>query len=86
MPLQVFQDMNAADPFIPMNVRRFNAGKLIREGLKSQIESMIKKNPTIVSCTDVDCLLLIVEEMDIAHFPINRDGNVERSATPLALN
>jgi hypothetical protein len=86
MPLQVFHDMNAADPFVPMNVRRFNAGMLIREGLKSQIELMIEKNPTIVSCTDMNRLLLIVEEMDITYFPINRDGDVDRSATPLALN
>jgi hypothetical protein len=86
MPLQVFHDMNAADPFVPMNVRRFNAGILIREGLKSQIELMIKKIPTIVSCTDNDRLLLIVEEINITYFPINCDGDVDRSATPLVLD
>jgi hypothetical protein len=85
MPLQVIHDMNTEDPFIPMNVRRFNAGILIHEGLKSQIESIIEKNPTLVSCTDVDRLLLIVEEMEITYFPLNRDGDGDRSATPLVL-
>jgi hypothetical protein len=86
VPLQVFHDMSNEDPFVPMNVPRFNVGIFIREGLKSQIESMIEKNPTIVNCTGIDRLLLIVEEMEITYFPLNGDGDIDQLATPLVLN
>ena len=47
---------------------------------------MIKKNPTLVSCTDIDRLLLMVEEVKITYYPLQDDGNVDRSVPPLVLD
>jgi hypothetical protein len=77
--------MTHEDPFAPMNMHIFNAGIVIREGLKSLIESFVDSNDTLVSCTDMDRLLLIVEELEIAHSPIDNNGDVDRSGAPLVL-
>jgi hypothetical protein len=65
IPLSVFYDTDAEDPFIRMNVQKSNITISIREGLKNKIESMVKSNAATVSCADIDRLLLVVEEMDI---------------------
>jgi hypothetical protein len=49
------------------------------------IESFIDNNDTIVSCTEMDPLLLIVEELGIMYLPIDNNGDVDRSGTPLVL-
>jgi hypothetical protein len=58
---------------------------VIREGLKNMIESFIDNNDTIISCTDMDCLLLIVGELEIMYLPVDNNGDVDRSCTPLVL-
>jgi hypothetical protein len=84
--LQIFHNMNVADPFVALSVQRFNGGILILEGLKSWIESVINKNPTVLSCTDIERLSLVVEEMEISYLPLNDTGDIDRSATPLVLH
>jgi hypothetical protein len=86
IPLNVFYDMDAEDPFIRMSVRKSNIAISIREGLKNRIESMVKSNAATVSCTDIDRLLLVVEEMEITYFPLQDDGSVDRTAIPLVLD
>ena len=58
---------------------------MIREGLKSPIELFIDNNDTLISCTDMDRLLFIVEELEIMYLPVDNNGDVDRSGTPLVL-
>jgi hypothetical protein len=84
--LNVFYDMEAEDPFGRMRPRKSNIAISICEGLKNEIESMVKSNAAAVSCTDINCLLLMVEEMEITYFPLQDDGSVDRTAAPLVLD
>jgi hypothetical protein len=58
---------------------------VIREGLKSLIESFIDNNDTLISCTNMGHLLLIVEELEITYLPVDNNGDVDRLGTPLVL-
>ena len=58
----------------------------IREELRFQIEETVKANPNAASCTDINRLLLMVEEMEIAYFPLHSNGKVDRTAVPLVLD
>jgi hypothetical protein len=78
--------MTIADPFAALSIQRFNAGIFIREGLKNWIEFVVTKHPDIISCTDMERLLLVVEEMEITYLPLNDTGDIDRSATPLVLD
>jgi hypothetical protein len=83
LPLQLIYDMTHADPFVPFDMQDFNVGVLICEGLKSLIESYITDNRSVCSCTDIERLLLIVEELEVTYLPIDSNGDVNRSGTPL---
>ena len=58
----------------------------IREELKFQIEEIVKASPDAASCTDINRLLLMVEEMEIMYFPLHSNGKVDRTAVPLVLD
>jgi hypothetical protein len=79
IPLTLFHDMTHEHPFVPMNMQLFNAGIVIREGVKNLIERFIDNNGTLFICTDMDHLLLIVEELKITYLPIDNNGDVDRS-------
>ena len=56
----------------------------IREEIKSQIQTFIEDNPEHVVCTDIERILLMVEEMEITYLPLQEDGDsagsVDRNA------
>ena len=63
-----------------------------REEIKSQIQALIEENPEHVVCTDIERILLMVEELEITYLPLQEcgrgktPGNIDRKATPLILD
>jgi hypothetical protein len=73
------------EPFVPLAVREFNAGTMIHDGLKSLIEEYVGNNRSVCTCTDLERLLFIIEELDVTYLPINGNGDINQVATPLVL-
>ena len=90
LPLGTYYDLKSPRPMSTLRVRKSNIAMHIREDLKCQIQKVIEDNPEHVVCTDIERLLLIVEEMEIAYLPLqergNTAGNVDQNATPLILD
>ena len=86
VPLNVFYDMEDENPLDAMQPRKSNVTMSIREELKFQIEEIVKASPDAASCTDINRLLLMVEEMEITYFPLHSNGKVDRTAVPLVLD
>ena len=89
LPLSVYYDVNSSRPMRTLQIHKSNIAIHIREEIKSQIQTYIEDNPEYIVCTDIERVLLMVEEMEITYFPLQEDGktpgNVDRKATPLIL-
>jgi hypothetical protein len=83
--LQLLYNMTHSNPFVPFGMQEFNDGTMIREGLKNLIELYIATNRSICSCTNLERLLFIIEELEITYLPIDINGDVDQVATPLVL-
>ena len=68
VPLNVFYDLEDENPLDAMQPQKSNVAMSIREELKFQIEEIVKASPDAASCTDINRLLLMVEEMEITYF------------------
>ena len=90
LPLGTYYDLKSPRPMSTLRVRKSNIAMHIREDLKCQIQRVIDNNPEHVVCTDIERLLLMVEEMEITYLPLQErgktPGNVDRNATPLILD
>ena len=90
LPVGASYDIKDPHPMNTLQIRKSNVAMWIREDLKHQIQDIIEGNSEYVSCTDIDRLLLMVEEMKITCLPLqghgDAAGNVDRKATPLILN
>jgi hypothetical protein len=78
--------MTLDDPFPSFSMQSFNVGTMICDYLRNTIEDYVDNNQTACSCTNLDRLLLLIYELEITHMPIDNDGNVMYTATPLVLN
>jgi hypothetical protein len=85
-PVQQYYNMTLDDPFPSFSMRTFNAGAMIRDHLKNLIEDYIDNNRTVCSCTKLDRLLLLIYELEITYVPIDYDGNIIHTTTPLILD
>ena len=90
LPLGTYYDLKSPRPMSTLRVRKSNIAMHIREELKCQIQKVIEDNPEHVVCTDIERLLLMVEEMEITYLPLQERGktagNVDRNAAPLILD
>ena len=59
---------------------------MIRDHLKDLIEDYVDNNRAICSCTNLDRLLFLIYELEITYMPIDNDGNIIHTATPLILD
>jgi hypothetical protein len=85
IPLQLIYDIAHPNPFEPLAMQDFNAGTIMRDYLNNLIEGDINNNRSICTCTDLDSLLFIIDELKITYLPIDSNGDVDRSGTPLIL-
>jgi hypothetical protein len=67
-------------------MQTFNVGTMIRDHLKNLIEDCVDNNQTACTCTNLDRLLLLIYELEISYIPVDDNGNVDRTATPLILD
>jgi hypothetical protein len=86
LPHQLFCDMAHPDPFDKLAMRECNAGTIIRDYLRNLIEDYINDNRSICTCTDLERLLFILDELEITCLPIDGNGDVDRSGAPLLLD
>jgi hypothetical protein len=85
-PVQQYCDAALDDPFPSFSMRTFNVGAMIRDHLKNLIEDCVEKNWTTCTCTNLDRLLLLIYELEISCMPVDNDGSIDRTATPLILD
>jgi hypothetical protein len=85
LPLQLFCNMTHPDPFVPFGMQEFNVGAAIHDRPKNLIEVYVANNASICTCTDLERLLFIIEELEITYLPINSNGDINRAATTLVL-
>ena len=91
LPVGTYYDLKNPRPMSTLRICKDNIVMHIREEIKCQIQKVVEGNPTHVVCTDIEHLLLIVEEMEITYLPLQERGsktagNVDRNATPLILD
>jgi hypothetical protein len=86
IPVQQYYDMTLDDPFPSFSMRSFNVGTMIRDHLKNLIEDYVDNNQAICTCTNLDHLLLLIYELEITYMPVNIDGHIINTATPLILD
>ena len=77
VPISAYYDPEDENPLDAMQPRKSNVAMSIREELRFQIEEIVKASPDAASCTDINRLLLMVEEMEITHLPLQSDGRVD---------
>ena len=77
VPISVYYDPEDENPLDAMQPRKSNVAMSIREELRFQIEEIVKASPDAASCTDINRLLLMVEEMEITYLPLQSDGRVD---------
>ena len=52
-------------------MRSVNIGTMICDHLKNLIEDYVDNNQAICICTNMECLLLIIDELEITYMPID---------------
>jgi hypothetical protein len=85
-PVQQYYDMGLDDPLPSFSMRAFNVGTMICDHLKNLLEDYIDNNRTVCSCTNLDCLLLLIYELEITYMPVDDSSNIIHAATPLTLD
>jgi hypothetical protein len=82
---QLFYDDRLVDPFPTLCLLILNIGPMIRGGLKNQIEDYINNNKSICSCTNLPCLMLIIDDLEITYLSVDNNGNIDNAGGPQIL-